>query len=65
MDRDPTYVVCLRSDDADDLQVGKRYQLLPDDSAADSGYVRVVDESGEDYLYAADRFDPMTFPNSR
>jgi hypothetical protein len=52
----PEDVICVRSDEADDLQVGKRYQVLPDANATESGYVRVVDDSGEDYLYAADRF---------
>lgn len=38
------------------LELHKIYRVIPDDAAADDGDIRVVDESGEDYLYAADRF---------
>lgn len=38
------------------LQLGKVYRLLPDEEAADVGCLRVIDDSGEDYLYAATRF---------
>jgi hypothetical protein len=50
------YVICLRNDDAGDLEVRKLYEVLPDELAAERGYLRVVDESGEDYLYPADYF---------
>jgi hypothetical protein len=40
----------------DDLQVWKLYRVLPDAGAAAEDYLRVVDESGEDYLYPAQRF---------
>ena len=40
----------------DDLNVRTVYHLLPDDSALRSNYLRIVDETGEDYLYRADRF---------
>ena len=38
------------------LELHKIYRIVPDDTAADDGDIRVVDESGEDYLYSADRF---------
>jgi hypothetical protein len=38
------------------LERRKVYPLLPDESAALSNYVRVVDETGEDYLFPASRF---------
>jgi hypothetical protein len=38
------------------LEVGKLYAVVPDPAAAKHGYVRVVDESGEDYGYSAERF---------
>ena len=50
------YVICLRNDDAGDLEVRKLYEVLPDELAAEHDYLRVVDESGEDYLYPADYF---------
>jgi hypothetical protein len=53
------FVVCVRNDDCEDLELRKIYQILPDEAAAEDGYVRVVDESGEDYLYPADYFLPI------
>ena len=38
------------------LEVRKVYKALPDPVAASRGFVRVIDESGEDYLYPSDRF---------
>ncbi len=38
------------------LEAGKLYRPLPDRKAEAHGYVRVIDESGEDYGYAAERF---------
>ena len=35
---------------------------MPDAKAAGVGCIRVIDESGEDYLYPADRFAPVDFP---
>jgi hypothetical protein len=44
------------------LEVGKIYRVLPDEDAAAHGYIRVVDESGEDYGYSARRFYPIELP---
>ena len=38
------------------LEVGKLYPVIPDEQAAQHGYIRVIDESGEDYGYSAERF---------
>jgi hypothetical protein len=56
------FVLCIRSDGADDLEARKLYQVLPDRAALLEDHVRVVDESGEDYLYPADYFVPVTLP---
>jgi hypothetical protein len=40
------------------LEVGERYQTISDDKALRHGYLRVVDESGEDYLFPMDYFEP-------
>jgi hypothetical protein len=53
------YVMCVRNDDAEDLEVRKVYRVLPDESALSWGHLRVVDESGEDYLYLVDWFVPV------
>jgi hypothetical protein len=44
------------------LEVGKLYRLVPDADAAKHGYLRVVDESGEDYAYSASRFYVLRIP---
>jgi hypothetical protein len=56
------FVLCIRNDGAEDLEPRKVYQLLPDRAAAQEGYARVIDESGEDYLYPADYFVPLRLP---
>ena len=56
------FAICVRNEGAEDLEVRKVYQLLPDARAAIEGYVRVIDESGEDYLYPADYFVPVELP---
>jgi hypothetical protein len=48
--------VCIANTGYDDLQVCKVYRVLADDKAVQLGCLRVIDESGEDYLYPADRF---------
>lgn len=54
--------ICLQAEPEEDLQVGKVYRILPDPRAAEVGCLRVVDESGEDYLYAAKRFVVLDLP---
>jgi len=44
------------------LDVGKLYRIIPDEKAESHGYLRVVDESGDDYGYAADRFIRLEVP---
>jgi hypothetical protein len=57
-----TFVLCIRNDGSDDLEPRKVYQVLPDRAAGREGYLRVVDESGEDYLYPAEYFVPVRLP---
>lgn len=48
----PRLVVCVRNDGYElDLAVNSVYEVLPDPSAERSGWIRIVDETGEDYLY--------------
>lgn len=58
----PRFAICIRSDDADMLTPRMLYQILPDASAARSGYVRVIDNEGEDYLYPAKDFILIDLP---
>jgi len=56
------FVLCVTSDDLEDVEQRKIYQVLPDAAAAREGYVRIIDESGEDYLYPSDYFVPVKLP---
>jgi hypothetical protein len=56
------FVLCIRNDGCDDLEPRKVYQVITDPGAAEEGYIRVIDESGEDYLYPADYFVPIELP---
>jgi hypothetical protein len=49
------FATCI-ADSEPDLKCRKVYQVLSDDPAARSDYLRIVDESGEDYLYPASYF---------
>ncbi|MGH9800619.1 MAG: hypothetical protein ACRD82_09665 [Blastocatellia bacterium] len=44
------------------LEVGKLYSVIRDGEAEKHGYLRVVDESGEDYAFTANRFHLITLP---
>ena len=44
------------------LEVGKVYRVIPDQDAAAHGYLRVIDESGEDYAFTATRFHMIDLP---
>ncbi|MGH9253568.1 MAG: hypothetical protein ACRD3C_03255 [Vicinamibacterales bacterium] len=56
------FALCVRTGGSEDLEPRKVYQILSDRVASREGYVRVVDESGEDYLYPADCFVPVRLP---
>jgi hypothetical protein len=58
------FVVCVRNDEyVASLELRKIYELLPDPDAEAHGQVRVVDESGEDYLYPAEYFVRLDLPS--
>lgn len=56
------FVLCIRNEGADDLELRKLYQVLPDESATKDGFIRVIDESGEDYLYPESFFAEIDLP---
>jgi hypothetical protein len=54
------FVLCIDSGDwPEDLVIHKIYRTLPDDHAESLDWIRVIDESEEDYLYPADCFIPI------
>ena len=59
------FAVCINNDDYEaSLELHKIYRVLPDEDAAVDGDIRVVDESGEDYLYPADWFVFIELPHA-
>jgi hypothetical protein len=57
------FVVCVRNDGYEaSLERNKIYTTLPDEEAERDGDLGVVDESGEDYLFSADRFVAIEVP---
>lgn len=58
-----TFLVCIANTDYPAaLEIRKIYEQLPDPTAARHQLVRVIDESGEDYLYPAAYFIPLDLP---
>ena len=53
------FVLCIKNDGCEDLEIRKIYEVLPDEKAAKDDYIRIVDESGEDYLYPSNYFYPI------
>lgn len=59
------YLLCVKNDGYPaSLEVRKVYRALPDPVAASRGFVRVVDESGEDYLYPSECFVAVELPQA-
>ena len=57
------FVVCIKNEGyAASLELRKIYEVIPDERAAEHQMIRVVDESGEDYLYPSDFFIPIDLP---
>ena len=56
------FVLCVENKDSDDLEKRKVYVVLADEGAEKEGYLRVIDESGEDYLYPASYFVFVELP---
>jgi hypothetical protein len=57
-----SFALCVENKDCDDLEKRKIYQMLPDEGAEREGYIRFVDESGEDYLYPQSYFIVVQLP---
>ena len=61
--RSARFAVCIKNSGYEaSLERNKIYVVIPDEAAERDGELRVVDESGEDYLFAADRFVAVEVP---
>jgi hypothetical protein len=57
------FAVCIKNKGYEALlEIGKLYRVVPDQEAEGHGYLRIVDESGDDYGCAADRFFSIEVP---
>ncbi len=65
MDSTPRFAVCIDNSGYEaSLELHKIYTVRPDADAAAEGDLRILDESGEDYLYAARRFMAIDLPEA-
>jgi len=59
------FAICIHNGEyAGTLDLRKVYEVLDDPNAAKRNFIRVIDESGEDYLYPASWFVPVAVPES-
>jgi hypothetical protein len=59
------FVICTENTGYEaSLELRKLYRVLPDSDGHTHGQIRVVDESGEDYLYPSSFFVPIDLPDS-
>jgi hypothetical protein len=62
---DPEFLLCVKNEGYPaSLEVRKVYQSLPDPDAAARGFLRVIDESGEDYLHPSSFFVVVELPKA-
>ncbi|HYA25101.1 MAG TPA: hypothetical protein VEF05_13130 [Terriglobales bacterium] len=62
---EPQFVVCVKNKDyAASLELRKLYRVVPDPEAVRLHQIRVIDESGEDYLYPEVYFIPIQLPQA-
>lgn len=60
---EPIFAVCINNRDYPaSLELHKIYRVLLDEDASEDGDIRVVDESGDDYLYHANDFVVIDVP---
>lgn len=59
------FVICINNKGYEaSLEKGKVYRVIEDENASRHDLIRIVDESGEDYLFPADLFVPITLPKA-
>ena len=61
----PEFVVCVNNSDYPaSLELHKIYRAIVDKEASEEGDIRIIDESGEDYLYPSSYFAPIKVPET-
>lgn len=60
--KEKVFALCIENKDCEDLEKRKIYEVIPDEESEKEGYLRVIDESGEDYLYPQSYFILVQLP---
>lgn len=59
------FAICIQNEGYPaSLELWKVYRILPDETASKHQLIRVIDESGEDYLYSESWFVPIKLPQA-
>lgn len=56
------FALCIENKECEDLEKRKIYRAIPDKKAEKEGYLRIIDESEEDYLYPESYFIMVCLP---
>ena len=57
------FALCINNEGYEaSLEVGKVYRIIPDEEASAHGFIRIINESGEDYAFGDDRFHRVDLP---
>ncbi len=65
MKQETEFVVCINNKGYEaSLEFGKIYQVVSDEEARAEGLLRIIDESGEDYAFSAERFFAVALPQA-
>ncbi len=57
------FAVCINNKGNEaSLEIGKLYEVVPDEEAENDEMIRVIDEDGEDYMFEAKNFYPLVIP---
>lgn len=60
--KEHSFALCIENKECEDLEKSKVYKVLPDDEAKKEGFMRIIDESGDDYLYPESYFILVELP---
>lgn len=60
--KEQSFALCIENKECEDLEKRKIYRVLPDDEAKKEGFMRIVDDSGDDYLYPESYFILIELP---
>ncbi len=58
------FAICIQAEEDEDLEVWKIYKVLSDIKALELGCLRIIDDSGEDYLYPQNKFVLLELPTN-